>query len=297
MPQTMARDPSKEEAVAEPTMPRVVQTRVSTGVGYTPAGVDNSHLPQQHGSIDRKSPIPLYYQLYRLLLDKLENGEWKPGDLIPSEKELSEQHGLSRITIRQTLQLLVTDGLLHRERGRGTFVAAPKVQRGPEGTSGITGYLHAQGYQAGWRLVSMERVMPPKRVKENLKLGDEEMVLEIRRFRLADDVIIGWHRAFVPYPLADQIKQEYLVQGESSLHYLEECLNLPLRESNRTIGAIPAGEEEAELLGVEIGFPLLIIRRTTLSADGRPVEYLRSVYRGDRFEYQLHLEYSSRPRR
>ncbi len=74
-------------------------------------------------------------------------------------------------------------------------------------------------------------------------------------------------------------------------------MNLPLRESNRTIGAIPATEEEAAALQVSVGYPLLIIRRTTVGADGHPVEYLRAVYRGDRFEYHLHLEHSSHLRR
>ncbi len=281
----------------ESTASRADPVGLSLEVGPRPRAADTPRVPKHRGSIDRKSPIPLYYQLYRLLLDRIEDGEWKPGDLVSSEKELSEQHGLSRITIRQTLQLLVTDGYLYRERGRGTFVAAPKIQHGPEGAFGLTGYLRAHGYKAGWRLLSMDRVMPPQRVKLNLQLQDEETVLEIRRFRLADDQVIGLHRAFVPYPLAHQIKDEYLVQGESSLHYMEECMNLALRESNRTIGAVPATEEEAAALEVEVGFPLLLIRRTTMGADGHPVEYLRAVYRGDRFEYHLRLDHSSRPPR
>ncbi len=74
-------------------------------------------------------------------------------------------------------------------------------------------------------------------------------------------------------------------------------MNLPLRESNRTIGSVPANEKEAAALDVEVGFPLLLICRTTIGAEGRPVEYLRGVYRGDRLEYHLRLEHSARPRR
>src|SRR5512140_2706952 len=72
--------------------------------------------------LDRADPVPLYHQLYRILLERIETGEWKPGDLIPSEKELGEQFKLSRITIRQTLQHLAADGYLSRQQGRGTFV-------------------------------------------------------------------------------------------------------------------------------------------------------------------------------
>lgn len=276
------------------TLARDADTSGMAQSAATTAGASNS--PEHHGTIDRTSPIPLYYQLYRLLLDKIERGDWKPGDIISSETELGERYAVSRITTRQALQLLVMDGYLYRQQGKGTFVTKPKIQHGPEGAFGLTGYLRAHGYRAGWRLLSMERVIPPKSAKENLCTAHDEPVLEIRRLRLADDNVIGLHRAFVPYPLAHQVREEYLTQGESTLHYMEECMNLPLRESNRTIGSIPAAEEEAAALQVESGFPLLLIRRTTMGADGRPVEYLRAVYRGDRFEYHLHLEHSARTR-
>src|SRR5512146_63413 len=112
---------AREDAMVEPTTSEVKRTGLSMEVHPTRKAEGVSHQLDHGTSVDRKSPIPLYYQLYRLLLDKIEDGEWKPGDLVSSEKELSEQHGLSRITIRQTLQRLVTDGYLYRERGRGTF--------------------------------------------------------------------------------------------------------------------------------------------------------------------------------
>lgn len=242
--------------------------------------------------VDRDDPVPLYHQLYRILLKKIQTGEWKPGDLIPSEKELGEQFKLSRITIRQTLQQLAADGYLSRQQGRGTFVSQPKVQHGPEGAFGLTGYLRAHGYAAGWRLLAMEKVNPPEKVQSILRLKDDQSVLRIRRFRLADDDVIGLHRIYVPYPLAEEVKAEYMMQGESSLHYMEECMNVPLSHSHRSISAIGASEREADLLKVAVGFPLLQIERTTYGADAVPIEYLRAVYRGDRFEYYLRLEHT-----
>jgi GntR family transcriptional regulator len=199
---------------------------------------------------------------------------------------------LSRITIRQTLQQLAADGYLSRQQGRGTFVSQSKVQHGPEGAFGLTGYLRAHGYAAGWRLLAMEQVKPPEKVQSILNLKDDQMVLQIRRFRLADDDVIGWHRVYVPFPLAEQVKEEYLTQGESSLHYMEECMKLPLSHSHRSVSAVAASEREADLLNVSVGFPLLQIERTTYGIDDVPVEYLRAVYRGDRFEYYLRLEHT-----
>ncbi len=248
----------------------------------------------QHGRglVDRDDPVPLYHQLYRILLKKIQGGEWKPGDLIPSETALGQQFKLSRITIRQTLQQLAADGYLSREQGRGTFVSQPKVQRGPEGAFGLTGYLRAHGYTPGWRLLAMEKVKPPEKVQSILKLSEGQVVLRIRRFRLAGEEVIGLHRIYIPFPLAERVKEEYMSQGESSLHYMEECMNLPLSYSQRSVSAIPASEREAGFLNVKVGFPLLQIERTTFGIDDIPVEYLRAVYRGDRFEYYLRLEHT-----
>jgi GntR family transcriptional regulator len=252
-----------------------------------------------HGDsrVDRDDPVPLYHQLYRILLDKITSGVWKPGDLIPSEKELGQQYQLSRITIRQTLQQLAADGYLSREQGRGTFVSQPKIQHGPEGSFGLTGYLRAHGYIAGWRLLSMEKAEPPEKIRSLLQMKEGQLALLIRRFRLADQDVIGLHRVYVPFPIAVGVKREYLELGESSLHYMEECMGMTLSHSHRSVSAIPAAEREASLLGVSVGFPLLQIERTTFGADEMPVEYLRAVYRGDRFEYYLRLEHSGRTQR
>lgn len=245
-------------------------------------------------NVDRDNPLPLYHQLYRILLDKMTSGIWKPGDLIPSEKVLGQQYQLSRITVRQTLQQLAADGYLSREQGRGTFVSQPKIQHGPEGAFGLTGYLRAHGYTAGWRLLSLEKVAAPEKVATVLRLKEDQPVLMIRRFRLADQDVIGIHRVYVPYPTAVGVKREYLEQGESSLHYMEECMGLALSHSHRSVSAIAASERDASLLGVSVGFPLLQIERTTIGLDDVPVEYLRAVYRGDRFEYYLRLEHAGR---
>ncbi len=255
--------------------------------------VQSPATPDAGGSrVDRDDPVPLYHQLYRILLEKIASGVWKPGEMIPSEKDLGQQFSLSRITVRQTLQQLATDGYLSRQQGRGTFVSQPKIQHGPEGAFGLTGYLRAHGYAAGWRLLSMEKVVPPEKVATILQLQENQPVLMIRRFRLADEDVIGLHRSYVPFPLAAGVKAEYLNQGESTLHYMEECMGVALSHSHRSVSAVAASEHEASLLGVNAGFPLLQIERTTFGLDELPVEYLRSVYRGDRFEYYLRLEHS-----
>ncbi len=238
--------------------------------------------------VDRASPLPLYHQLYQVLLAKIEKGEWKPGAMTPAEKVLSAQYDLSRTTVRQAMHQLVLDGYLTRRQGLGTFVTQPKMRHGPQRPFGISGYLRAHGLQPGWRLLGMEQVKPPIKVAAALGISENKQVLCVRRLRLANDEAIGLHTTYVPFPLADNIKPEFMTQGDSSLYYLES-LGVMLSESHRIIEAVPARKDEARLLNVKEGSPLLMIQRTTTSADGKPVEFLRSVYRGDRFEYYVHF--------
>ncbi len=254
------------------------------------SGPDKETSSPQFSSdgVDRANPLPLYHQLYQVLLAKIEKGEWKPGATTPTEKDLIAQYDLSRTTVRQALQQLVLDGCLTRRQGQGTFVTQPKMRHGPQRPFGISGYLRAHGLQPGWRLLGMEHVKPPSKVAAALGVSENKEVLCVRRLRLADDEAIGLHTTYVPFPLADHIKPEFMTQGDSSLYYLES-LGVTLSESHRIIEAVPARKDEARLLSVKEGSPLLMIQRTTTGADGKPVEFLRSVYRGDRFEYYVHL--------
>lgn len=249
---------------------------------------ETSSSHSSSNGVDRASPIPLYHQLYQTLLAKIEKSELKPGAMTPTENALSAQYGLSRTTVRQALQQLVLDGYLTRRQGQGTFVNQPKMRHGPQRPFGISGYLRAHGLQPGWHLLGMEHIKPPTKVAAALGVPEKKQVLCIRRLRLADDEAIGLHTTYVPFPLADHIKPEFMTQGDSSLYYLES-LGVTLSESHRIIESVSARKDEARFLKVKEGSPLLMIQRTTISADGKPVEFLRAVYRGDRFEYYVHL--------
>lgn len=242
-------------------------------------------------AIDRDSPVPLYHQLKQTLLEKIEAGTWQPNEPIPTEKELQEQYQLSRTTVRQAVSELVSEGYLYRRRGKGTYVAKPKVRHGPQRPYGLSGYLRAHGLKPGWKLLTMERTLPPKKVAQALGVAGGKEVLCVKRLRLADEEVIGLHTLYVPFPLASEITAEDMIDGDSSLAYLEEGHHVVLSETHRTIEAVPANEEEAELLGVEVGSPILLVQRTTIAADGKPVEYLKAAYRGDRFEYYIHFEH------
>lgn len=241
--------------------------------------------------IDRKSPLPLYHQLYLILLSKIKKMEWQPDDAIYTEKELSQNYQISRATVRQAIQQLVDEGYLYRRQGLGTFVCKPRVRHGPQRPFGLAGYLQAHGIEPGWRLLGMAPVTPPGKVAQALGLGQDEQALRIVRLRLADQEVIGVHTCHVPYPLAEQIQPEHMGVGEDSLYYLKHFLDVIVSETHRTLQAISADEEDSRVLQVPETTPLLLIQRVAIDPEKGPIEHLRAVYRGDRFEYYVHLEH------
>lgn len=240
---------------------------------------------------DRNSPVPLYYQLKQILTKTIDSGELAPCQRIPTERELGEKYQLSRTTVRHAINELVAAGLLYRERGRGTFVSKRKLRHGPQRPFGLSGYMRAHGLKGGWKLLRMHPVAPPKEVAEQLNLAEGAKALMIERLRLADGEIIGRHIVYVPMSLGLQFTETELVEGDSSLSYLDGKEGLSFSETHRIIQAVAATAREARLLRTRKGAPLLLVQRTTISAEGKPVEYLHALYRGDRFEYYIHFEH------
>lgn len=235
--------------------------------------------------IDRKSDLPYYAQLKRILLDKIERGEWCAGDLIPGEQELQETYGLSRTTVRQALHDLVVDGRLIRERGRGTFIAPPPA-RAREPHQGLSALMSRQGLRPGWRLVSTRWLAPPADVARELRLSRGALVFRLRRVRLADELPIGYHSAYVPAPAAACIDHGALLAGPS-LAYLAPLPELRASHAERTVEAVAALRGDAWLLGAVPGTPILQIERLVLAENGAPLEFLRARYLGSRFRYRF----------
>ena len=238
------------------------------------------------GNIDRSSPIPLYYQLKKILLDKILGGEWSPGALIPSEKELETHYGLSRTTVRQTLADLVTDGFLVRQRGRGTFVAQPKLTYNAASGIEINEDMREQGFVLGWRLLDSQWVPAPIFAAQALNVPTNSRVFRIRRLRLAGGELIGYHIAYLPEPWAQSINVERLTDGDS-LAYLRHFLPKKNPRIERTLEARLAGELEAELIELGVGAPILHLERVVFSEANEPIEYLKAAFCGDRLKYRI----------
>lgn len=236
--------------------------------------------------IDRASPVPLYYQLKQILQNQIDSGELKPGDIFPTENHLQEIYNVSRTTVRLALSELEAEGKIARYRGRGTFVARPKISHNPEQYPNLSDPLGERGGRPGWRLLSAEWVPASAYIAEQLKIEVQQQVFCLRRLRMDGDEVIGYHTAYIGPKFTQAIDPGAFTEG-GSLRYLRAQPILNTCTADRIIEAVEAGPEEAELLSVAEGAALLLIRRAIRTDEGHPVEIFRGLYRGDRFQYQI----------
>ncbi|WP_059172058.1 GntR family transcriptional regulator [Bacillus sp. FJAT-27445] len=240
--------------------------------------------------IDKKSRIPIYFQLEELIKAQIDSGSLKPGDGIPSEREYAEQHEISRMTIRQAINNLVSAGILFRQKGKGTFVAAPKVEHELLGLTGFTEDMISRGMKPGNQLLSFRKVQASKSIALNLAVKENEPIFEIKRIRLADGLPMALETTYIPEHLGPGLIEKLTVASIYS--YIEDVLGLTILDATQEIEAAAAGIEEASHLGIKEGAPILLIVRTSRLADGTPFEYVKSAFRADRYKFIHNLRRS-----
>jgi len=244
-------------------------------------------MPSQQ-TISRTSPLPLYYQLQEVIRAGITKGEWPAGQRIPTETELCVRHGVSRITVRQAVAALVAEGLLYRARGRGTFVAAPRVSHVVSELVSFTEEMAQRGLTTASRILESGITVPTEQVRSALQTSRDDQVLHIKRLRLAGDE-----------PLA--VQTVYLLQrrfGELDVHRLESTSLYYILEHEYGIQLAHAQEvyrpailprAAAAMLHVSTRLPAFHVERTTFDADNHPVEFVTSMLRGDRLQLTLEL--------
>lgn len=237
--------------------------------------------------IDRESKLPLYHQLYDLLRGAILRGDWGPGDMLPPESELLDQHQLSRATVRQALDALVQEGLIYRQRGRGTFVAHPALEQASVRIISFTEDMRQRGFIPGTEVISSSLVPAPATVAARLSVDPGDELARLERLRLADGEPLSIEVSYLVSRLCPEILQhDYAAQ--SLRQTLAERYNLRLVSARQSLRAIPAPRAMAARLAINPNAPLLYIERVSFSQTDSPVEYLQLYHRGDR--YVLHNE-------
>lgn len=234
--------------------------------------------------IDSRSPIPKHAQLREILLGLVER-ELTPDAPLPSERELSTRYGLSRMTVRQTLDGLVAEGRIYRVPGKGSFVARPKIQMNLALTS-FTDDMRARGLEPGSRELLHETGPASEVIAQELGVEPGTPVHSLERLRTADGVPMALERTNIPAHLAPDLL-EHPFQG-SLYDALAQRYGLRPDHGEQTIEAGAADEAQARLLGIEPAAPILLLRRRTY-AGSTLLEYVVSTYRADRYRLRAAL--------
>jgi GntR family transcriptional regulator len=223
---------------------------------------------------------PRYFQVKLALQDLI--GGLQAGVSLPPERDLAEQLGTSRTTLRKALAELAGEGVLRRTQGSGNFVAPPKVVHVRQLTS-LTADLEAEGMQASSRVLALERVRADKTVAAHLELAQGARIHRLSRLRLVDGEPLAIEVAHLPGPLP---RFEVRLAERGSLYAtLREYYGRRVAAVEDTVETALTTPPEAELLEIASGQPLLLLHRTARDETGRVIEWTRSVYRGDRFRF------------
>ena len=236
-------------------------------------------------AIDKEIPIPYHYQLRELLRGEIVSGRWAVDQKLPSERELCEASDLSRTTVREAIDALVNEGLLRREKGRGTFVAAPKIVEGLlQSPSGFTDSMVEQGIPVQTKVLRMESSTAPYVVAQELRITSHDPVIIIDRMRCVFDEPILLATSYLPERLFPSLLDEDLT-NTSLYQILQRKYGLTISKAKRYMEAVAANEMEARLLKIETGAPLMLIESTAYTHADCPFEYFRARHRGDRTRF------------
>ncbi len=230
--------------------------------------------------------IPLYVQVREKLRADFARSE--PGTMIPPEGALETRFSVSRITIRKAIDDLVSEGLLVRRQGRGTFWQAPKLVHELNAISSWTEQLKALGYVPHTAARELAEIAPPKKIAHMLQLGAEERVIQLRRTRLANEQPITLMVNYLPSKLVPGFI-EANPQTESLYEFLQSRYGIAPAEATDTVETRAASEAESERLHIEAWAPVLVVTRISYLNDGRPLEVAVAVSGGDRYEYRVKL--------
>ncbi|WP_416986427.1 GntR family transcriptional regulator [Streptomyces sp. T028] len=253
--------------------------------GERTRGVAGSALEGLPFTLDRSSPVPLYYQLAQQLESAIEHGALAPGNLLGNEIDLSTRLGLSRPTVRQAIQSLVDKGLLVRRRGVGTQVVHSQVKR-PLELSSLYDDLEAAGQGPTTHVLRNERVPAAADVAAALGIAEGAEVTLLERLRSAHGEPVAYLCNYLPPVLFDLDTERLEATG---LYHLMRSAGITLHSARQTVGARSATAEEATLLGEEQGAALLTMQRTAYDDTGRPVEYGTHIYRASRYAFDFQL--------
>lgn len=223
--------------------------------------------------------VPKYYLVKNQIIDLIESRE--PGAGVPTERELAARFETSRTTVRQAVGELVSDGRLERVQGRGTFVATPKMMMLPQVS--FSDNTMSQGARPRREVLSAQCEEASEAVRENLQLDAGAMSTRFEVLRTIDDEPVGHETVHLPGDLTEIAAR--LDAQDSLYRMLSDDYGMVIHEVEDLVETVLCDPIRADLLGVNTGAPMLLVHRTGYRKDGQPIEWTRSIFRGDRYRF------------
>ena len=220
--------------------------------------------------VDKDSSIPLHIQLSSIIKDMIDNKELKEGDSIIPERELCNIQNVSRMTVNKAIVGLVSEGILYRVQGKGTFVSKKKEKYQFSNVKGFTQVMRAKGVKIKTDILSFEKELPSQFVKDKLNINDDATeIYKVVRLRYIEEEPFGIEIAYISDEMCNNLKKEML--------------------ANQIIEPIVLSEEESKILKVEEKSLALKLHRNSYEENGHPIEYTISIFRSDKYQYEIAL--------
>lgn len=239
--------------------------------------------------IKKESAIPIYFQLEESIRSMIQDGTLKPGDPLPSEREYSEQLGISRMTVRQAISGLVSEGLLIRQQGKGTFVSQKKIEIPLIKLTSFSEDMKLRGMIPDTQIIDFQILKPSKKIIHSLSLEPLQKIYQISRLRLADGIPMAYETSHIPVHLISGLTRETL-HKQSLYALIEQERHLQIDWAFQTIEPGISSLQESRYLKIKTGSPVLLFYRTSFLQHGLPFEFVKSVYRGDRYKLVTNMK-------
>lgn len=234
-----------------------------------------------------KDHAPLYLQIADILRTRILQGAYQPNQQMPSESELMGAFDVSRITVRQALGNLQSEGLIFRVHGKGTFVSRPRAFQDLGSLQGFGTAMREMGYETHSKVLSVRTVTAPTRVVERIALSGR--VTELRRLRFLNRSPISVDVSYLPLNIGQRVARADLANRDV-FSVLENDCQIALGHADLRISSVPATAEQRDLLSVDLHAPILFIERVIHTSEGAPLEYEELYYRGDAFQFKVRVE-------
>lgn len=233
--------------------------------------------------VDKTSTVPIYAQLEEAIKKNIKEGVYPHGKALPTERELTELFGVSRMTIRQAISNLVYEGVLYRIRAKGAFVSKEIIEKKIEIES-FSEDMKKRGLVPSSRVIHFEKIVPDEEIRSKLKLKEDEMVYFLNRLRLANDEPMALEYCYLPEKYFSGLTKYNMI--ECSLYTLmKEEYNINFNYMKQNIKAINLNKKDAEmLLGKTKGFGLVSFKKI-YNEDENPVEYTKTIYHHERYSF------------